>query len=314
VLFAAVTVPGVASASSAPVRTFKVVITPSYATAGAATTFAVSVSNTSSQPTSIGSVALKPPTGFTISTSSLSASLRRKALVKQGILSLHRLAVRRGTTLRFAVTATAPSKCGKSAVRWTVNAFQGGQLSGQQLALQSLASSVGVTVVCPMLAPCGDGGPACSTTQTTSVSSYTAISNAGSGTLLGALDVGRRLTCNGYTSQDPNWYESIVTGIKTTVAYRIQYKLKNSTPTLVRACAGLAFEFKTASGAAAPRGALPNGTPGFIGVLPRCAAATTGPCVVSITSSRDQESTTGVDVRLTARIPAQSPGDPWLGP
>jgi hypothetical protein len=291
-----------------------VVISPAYATAGLATTFQVTISNTSSQPTPLDSVKLMPPTGFKLVRGPVPLFLKRKEQVQRRLLSLRQISVKPGGKLQLAVTASPPAhKCGTSALRWSSHAFERASENGPQLALQSALSSVGVTVICPMLAPCGDGGPQCSTTVNTAGSSYTGISDSTSGTLLGALDVGTRLTCRGYKNRDPNWYESIVSGTTSVPAYQIQYTLKDSTPSGFHACMGLAYKFTTASGKKARPGKLPNGKPGFIGLLPPCLPTTIGPCVLSITSSQDPKSTTGVDTNVVLRIPPSAPGDPWMG-
>lgn len=308
--------PAPASASvGRPTHAFKVVISPAYATAGLPTTFQVTISNTSSQPTPLDSVKLTPPSGFKLAHAPAPLILRRKELVRPHLFLLHQISVKPGGHKLVAIIATPPAnKCGKSPVRWSSHAFEGGSATGPQLALQSALSSQGVLVVCPMVAPCGDGGPACSTVVTTSGSSYMATSDSNSGNLLGTLDVGTRLTCAGYHNQDPNWYESVVNQTNFATTFKIQYTLKGGSPSRVRACVGLAYRFTTAAGTKARPGKLPNGKPGFIGLLPACGPNTIGPCVVSITTTPDPNTKTGVDTNITARIPPNAPGDPWLGP
>jgi hypothetical protein len=307
-------------------RAFKVTISPAYTTAGLQTTFQVTVANMSSKGTTLRSVQVVPPTGFTLARPAPTSPLKRKILVQKRTFSLRSILLKPGQKKQFSVIATAPTKCGtKTLERWTSHAFEGSTPSGVQLALQNATSTVGVTVICPQLAPCGDGGPACSTTETTNVSSYTAVSDAGSGTLVGGLDVGKRLVCGGYKAQDPNWYDSVLNNGPTSVNYQIQYTLKDTDPSRLRVCFGLPYEFIAASGNNAHSAQLPNGKPGFVGLLPACpvgtvapAPAPTGPCVSSITPVQDPNAKTGYDANVVAQVPAQSPNgapatDPWFG-
>lgn len=296
---------------------FKVVIHPAYATANQSTTFQVTVVNTSSQGTALKSLQLTPPTGFTLSRPGPGAPLRRRTKVHRRLLSVHQISVSPGSKVQLDVVATAPNKCGKSLLRWTSRAFQGATGSGPQFALQSALSSTGVTVLCPSLAVCGDGGPPCSTSLTTSVSIYGVVSNAGSGTLRQTLDVGRRLTCGSYRFRDPNWYDSLVTSPSSPptagvppVMDQVSYTIKNSSPTGVSFCLGAQYEFTTASGNQARAGKLPNGNAGFTGLLPLCANAGP-PCISTISQQSDPSAKSGYDVVMSIQIPDQ--GDPWGG-
>jgi hypothetical protein len=298
---------------------FKLTVYPAYTTAGQPTTFEVTVANTSSQGATLRSLQLIPPTGFTVSHPGPNTPFRRKTQVHGRTLSLRRISVRPGTKMEFVVTATAPPKCGKSVLHWASHAFQGGTAVGAQLALQSALSSEGIIVVCPAAAACGDGGPACSTSLTTSVSTYGVISNAGSGTLRQTLDVGKRLTCGQYRFRDPNWYDSVVTSPTApptgapppVIMDQISYTIKNATANGVDFCLGAAFDFATASGGQAPAGTLPNGNPGFIGLLPTCSGTVSPPCISSISQQNDPSVKTGYDAVLSIQIPEQ--GDPWGG-
>ncbi len=315
---------GGATASAAPSvsqtavkHAFKVMIYPAYTTAGLHTTFEVTVANTSSQGTTLRSVQLTPPTGFAVARPGPAAPFRRKTLVQKRTQTLRAIALQPGGKVQFIVTATAPTnECGKSVLRWTSRAFEGANPTGTQLALQSTGTSVGVTVVCPQLAPCGDGGPACSTTETTNTSVYTATSNAGSGALHGTLDVGKRLKCGAYRFRDPNWYGSTQTVPANTpptatgapLVDVVSYTIDNAGTQGLGFCLGVAYDFVTASGAQAPAGTLPNGNAGFIGLLPMCSAAGP-PCISSISQQADAHAKTGYDALESIEIPDQ--GDPW---
>jgi hypothetical protein len=297
---------------------FKVTVFPAYTTAGLQTTFEVTVANTSSQGAILRSVQVTPPAGFTVARPGPAAPLRRKTFVKQRTVSLHQILIKPGHKMEFNVTATAPTTCGQgTALRWTSRAFQGTTPTGPQLALQTAASNVGINVVCPQLAPCGDGGPACSTSVNTSVSTYGVVSNAASGTLQGTLDVGKRLKCGSYRFRDPNWYESVVTQPPGTTAPpagtppivdTVSYTIVNASTQGLGFCLGALYDFVTASGAMAPAGKLPNGNTGFIGLLPMCTSGAT-PCISTIAPQTDANAKSGFDAVLSIQIPEH--GDPW---
>ena len=298
--------------------TFKVTTYPSYTTAGQSTTFEVTVANTSSDGTRLRSLQLTAPSGFKLSPPAANAPLRRKTTVQNRTITLHQLSIAPGSSVEFVVNATAPARCGKSLLRWTSRAFQGGTPSGSQLAFQSALSSVGVTVVCPPAAACGDGGPPCSTSLNTTTSVYGVVSNASAGTLRGSVDVGRRLRCGRYRFRDPNWYDSAVTppatppptGAGPPVVDVVSYTIKNAGPQGLGFCLGATYEFMTASGQQARAGKLPTGAPGFIGLLPRCSASK-APCISAISQRTDASAKSGHDAVMTIQIPEQ--GDPWGG-
>lgn len=123
-----------AAAKSAAVKhAFKVTIYPAYTTAGLQTTFEVTVANTSSQGTTLHSVQVIPPTGFTLVRPGPTAPLRRKTFVQNRTFSLHQISLKPGQKMEFNVAATAPTACGQGAVlRWTSRAFEGSKVSGPQ--------------------------------------------------------------------------------------------------------------------------------------------------------------------------------------
>ncbi len=305
-------------AAAAP-NAFMLNIYPAYTTAGLKTTFEVTVANTSSQRITLRSVKVSPPAGFTVAHPSPNAPFRRKTLVTKRTQTVRQLSLRPGQKMEFAVVATAPTKCGtRTLLHWTSHAFQGAASTGPQLVLQPSASAVGVTVVCPQIAPCGDGGPACSTDVNTSISTYGVVSNAAVGTLNGTLDVGTRLKCGAYPFHDPNWYDSVVTPPTTgppaaataPIVDVVSYTVKDTTLKGIGFCLGATYEFVTASGNQAPAGTLPNGNAGFIGLLPMCTPASP-PCISSVAQRSDPKARTGHDAVLRVQIPEQ--GDPWGG-
>lgn len=307
---------GPASADAAGAQSFKVTISPEYVTAGEPTTFHVTIVNPSSSGTMLGSVKLTPPNGFSSAHPTPGSPLRGKTKVVNRTVSVQRVALAPGKTSKpLVVTTNAPIKCGRTVLPWSVHGFAGATGSGSQLALEA-TSSVGVTVLCPSTAACGDGGPPCKTHLITSTSTYTVVSNAAAGTLRQTVNVGNQLNCGTYKFRDPNWYDSIVvapsssspTAAPATVTDEVTYRLVNTTAKGVGFCLGAAYDFMTASGGQAPAGTLPNGNPGFIGLLPRCSKSTP-PCISSVTQKRDTSTKVGSDVIMKIQIPEN--GDPW---
>jgi hypothetical protein len=276
----------------------------------------VTVVNTSSQPTTLGSVTVKPPTGFTAPHPTSTTPLRRKTKVQNRTLSLTRLSLKPGATARLSITTTAPTRCGRALLHWNSQAFQGTTGAGSPLALQSALSNLGITVLCPAAAACGDGGPPCSTSLVTADSTYAVIADAPSGTLTQTVNVGGRLTCGSYRFRDANWYDSVVvpptsqtpTAAPISIVDDVTYTIRNTTATGIGFCLGAAYDFTTASGNQARAGTLPNGNPGFIGLLPRCSKSKP-PCIASVTQKRDGSTQAGFDVVVKVRIPEN--GDPW---
>jgi hypothetical protein len=132
------------------------------------------------------------------------------------------------------------------------------------------------------------------------------------------------------TDEDPNWYGFVLSSsaYSKTITYTLNpppaigatdfNSTDASTPFIPQFCLGAPYEFMTNTGAQATPATMPDGSQGFIGLLPNCqsssdaatttAATTTasGPCVAS--RSTNQE--TGV-ITLVVDIPAGLPGDPW---
>lgn len=173
------------------------------------------------------------------------------------------------------------------------------------------------------LAPC-QPGVSCQTTTGTSdgnQSTVQATSTSSNGFLLESVNVNNvQLSCPGYTSADPNTYQSFTTVGASKV---IKITIKNpaiplpSNPSqalkLQQICFGATAEFATASGQQAAPGTLPDGTGGYIGLLPTCSSKTTGPC-----HNRQQDTWVpdptrklGYDLVLILDIPATFIGDPY---
>jgi hypothetical protein len=276
----------------------------------------VTVVNTSTQATTLGSMKVTPPKGFTPPHPTSTSPLRGKTKVQNRTLSVRRLSLKPGDTAQLSITTTAPYRCGRKHLHWTSQAFKGTTGTGPQLALQSALSNLSVTVPCPAAAACGDGGPPCSTSLVTSNSTYGVISDAAAGTLRQTVNVGGRLVCSSYRFRDPNWYDSVVvpptsqapTAPPVSIVGQVTYKILNAKAKGIGFCLGAAYQFTTASGSPALAGTLPTGNRGFIGLLPRCSKAKP-PCISSISQRPDRSAKGGFDALMKVQIPEN--GDPW---
>ena len=169
--------------------------------------------------------------------------------------------------------------------------------------------------------PCYQG-QSCSTSLSTSASSFAVTANpaphtSNAGTLSLSVDAGTRLTCKGYYAQDLNWWEFVSSSNNRSKL--ITYTINNTSPKGIQVCFGAPYEFTTSSGKPAASGTLPDGTSGFIGLLPFCGkdggcqkTQTNGPCIQSITSSKDWSSKSGYDAKVTVQVPAGLQGDPYM--
>jgi hypothetical protein len=170
-------------------------------------------------------------------------------------------------------------------------------------------------------AVCGQD-QSCQTNLSTGPSDFAVTANAdptqsNSGTLSESDDVGTPLQCPGYTQEDPNWWEFEMTSANRskTIVYTLKQPLLplqgtlNAILELTQVCFGSTSDFVTNSGALAPAGTLPDGTPGFIGLLPNCPSS--GPCVESRQSPLDLTNGIGFDIVITVYVPEGLGGDPW---
>jgi hypothetical protein len=154
-------------------------------------------------------------------------------------------------------------------------------------------------------------------------------SQSGTQTLTETVDAGTPLHCPGATQQDPNWWEFVITGANSTaysktIIYTLNQFLNPSMATVnsIQFCFGAPYEFTTSSGGPAPAGTLPDGSQGFIGLLPDCprptfdastaASTSSGPCVASRSGGGSSDEGGGSNsITLVVDIPAGLPGDPW---
>lgn len=158
-------------------------------------------------------------------------------------------------------------------------------------------------------------GQSCSTSSSTPTSTLTvnAPPNAGGNTLTISVDEGTQLTCGAYGSQDPNWYAFTAssTGEKTVTYQVVPSSAEHRVLAGFQFCLGAPYEFTTRSGVPAAPGTLPDGSSGYIGLLPNCPVSPAAPCIASRTSVPDSGSPTGFDAILKVRFPAGLPGDPY---
>jgi hypothetical protein len=160
---------------------------------------------------------------------------------------------------------------------------------------------------------CTSSAP-CTTSTSTQTSSFNLSSPATAGTLSISFDVGTALVCAGYTAQDANWFSYLSTSTSTgkTVVYTVRPSFV--VPELVgntQFCFGSPSPFEQRGGGSAPAGTLPDGSSGFIGLVPNCFSTSKGVCISGRSTTPDAMSPTGFDVVLTVRFPAGITGDPW---
>lgn len=171
-------------------------------------------------------------------------------------------------------------------------------------------------------ASCSGPGNSCHTDQAGSGgdASLAATVVSGSGLLLESANAnnGAQLTCSGSTSIDPNTYTFLTTGdlvaSKVATITMLGVTINGSVTKFLHAqqvCFGATVDFVTASGALAPSGVLPDGSSGYIGLLPDCTGSTAGPCHDQNSDSATLVGST-YTVRLVADIPAAYAGDPWM--
>ncbi len=167
-----------------------------------------------------------------------------------------------------------------------------------------------------------------------------------SGTMTTNAEGAGRIRCGGYHFKGPTTFQfqlhatapatsaSAASPVFTTrlyITYELTERITNATTDGIQFCLGADFAFKTLSGQPAPAHRLPDGTRGHVGLLPPCPVplpppgVTKAPCLEPVTTVKDSNSATGVDVMLKARVPTlvgvasvrgagdAGGGDPWGG-
>lgn len=128
--------------------------------------------------------------------------------------------------------------------------------------------------------------------------------------------LGRRVTCPGYTLRSAATLAfQLLTPTPLHINYVVTERITNTNAAGIQFCLAAPFKFKTLSGAKAQATKLPDGTPGYVGLLPGCAnTPDTEPCLEPVTTAPDSTSTTNMDVIVKVRVPVLTKvGDPWGG-
>jgi hypothetical protein len=184
-------------------------------------------------------------------------------------------------------------------------------------------------------------GASCSTTagNTQGTAQITATGpNGTSGTLTESVNVPTEppLSCAGYTSADPNTYDFLTTNSALNKVVTITIKQPIGTfPTFdptdtdfpfgdgdgdyddvlvtQKICFEAPYSFTVSGGGSATPTTLPDGSPGFIGLLPNCNDPNSGPCHDRAHDSAPADPSSPIlyDIVLVANIPA-APGDPRM--
>jgi hypothetical protein len=159
------------------------------------------------------------------------------------------------------------------------------------------------------------GAGTCSTSASTPTSTFNVTVPGGGTTVLSvSFDVGTPLVCPGYIAQDANWFSflSTTTANGKLVTYQVRPSAGGSEIIgATQFCLGAPYAFESRAGGPAGPGVLPDGSSGFIALLPNCRTGSSGPCIASRSTTPDVSSPTGFDVVLAIKFPAGLPGDPW---
>jgi hypothetical protein len=116
------------------------------------------------------------------------------------------------------------------------------------------------------------------------------------------------LSCDGYQPTDTAAYQFFLGGtFRGHVIYKVTYTVNTKkSPAKLQFCLGATYKFMTSSNKPAKAVTLPNGLPGFAGLVPSCKAVPKGPCLVS-----KGPATSGQGAVLKLLIRAVVGEDPW---
>jgi hypothetical protein len=166
---------------------------------------------------------------------------------------------------------------------------------------------------------CTAGSNDCKTDVSADETSDLSVSDSADtpGTLTENVDYGTQLSCDddvhgNYLGFDPNWYGFSYTGTGSKILVYDLFTLAFNEGNDVQFCFGATSPFQTAGGRGVSLGGtLPDGTPGFIGLLRNC-EDTTGPqpCVESV-GGIPGDTSGPVGTRVRVDIPASFAADPW---
>ncbi len=168
-----------------------------------------------------------------------------------------------------------------------------------------------------------DAGASCQVTDTNPTGGVNIVAQAGAGKgeLIEATEA--PLTdgeCSDYDTLDQNGYvyeSTVARGTVVTITIIPQSELKDPPKKVLQSqeiCFGATKEFTDDQGQLAPAATLPDGTPGFVGLLPDCSEGDTGPCHDRSKDMlvADENSPAGFDIVLVANVPASFAGDPHM--
>jgi hypothetical protein len=308
---------GSALAARAP-GDYTLVVSPASVAGGISTTFQFALRTSSSSGVQLGSADFTTPSGVSLMAVSLPKGQPGTASLLGNVVALRGLALRPGSVIDVSVTAVAA--CGSDTNTWTSVGKEKPNFTGRPLTLNRSQSSLTTTVTGTCAVLICHQGVSCQTSLDSPTSVFSVTANPSSDgpntTILGeSLGVGTPLQCQGYTRQDPNWFSFLVSSPNRSKL--ITYTIRPAAPETelvgnTKFCLGASSQFTTRSGTPAPAGTLPDGSSGFIGLLPFCRGVS-GPCVDSRRTSPDANSPTGFDIVLRVLIPARLAGDPWGG-
>jgi hypothetical protein len=200
-----------------------------------------------------------------------------------------------------------------------------GSALGRTKTCARISSSCGTTVSSPLSVGAAPGVPEPPSSQfaiaVKTAPTATLVNRNQTGQLIDKVDSGTQVRCAGYTKRDPVTFSfQLLTATSVKISYLITDRITNTTANGIHFCLAASFRFRTLSGRPATPTQLPDGTSGYVGLLPVCAnpnlpaGAATRPCVASVTTVSDSSSSTGEDVILTVRVPVVTKGgDPWGG-
>jgi hypothetical protein len=317
---------------------YTAVVTPISAAAGAEQAFNVALTNNTAS-NGLNTAMITPPQGFTL----ISASSPQGTIQLQpNKVIIRDLSLPATTTVNITVTAAAPAQ-GADPSGWKLQAFSTGPDSAgafldpaTSAVTTPVTGSQTITSDCPINQGCS---PPPLSTPSTSFSMQVG-SGSTDATVTESVDTGTPMDgpgslsdpgCAGYTPQSPDWYGFTVTPTDGSQTFdrtkSISSMVKNSNPSTFQVCFGAPYDFYVdAAGDLAPRGTLPDGSTGFVGLLPtfpNCFNPIQAPALelspnqpavqianicANITSQEGSPTTTIV----TFTIPAGLQGDPFM--
>jgi hypothetical protein len=280
----------------------------------------------------VNAATIAAPQGFTITAVSLAGPSGNATVSTQnGQVVVKGLSLKTGQSASLSITASTPTSCGP--FTWTVRAFKSALQDRNALQPDpTLVQTTGLSSPCTT--PCSSNGPACTAalssppdSPTPSSIQVTTTPAAAAGTLTLSVNQGTKPVCGTlagtpYVGPEQNFYGVIYTPDAGTpfVAKTITYTLFNTgNVSGIHLCfaAPYPFELLDDSTPASPNGTLPDGSPGFVGLLENCepveeaGESAPEPCQTSATVA-DNGVSTGFDTVFTITIPAGEPGDPWF--